>query len=294
MVQLSFLADPADFLVQAREYLAADPLGANVLASVAGRAADQVASGIAQPDRDWWLVVRSGGAVVGAAMRTAPAAPRPLYVGPMPVAGAVELARALVDRDEEALGVNGALPAARECADELARLTGREVEVAVHMRQHRATRVVPPRTPAGALRLAREDEAELVQAWYEAFFVDADAQADRPYGAHAGEVPGLDQTAWLVRAGRVWLWEDPIGTPVHLTSVNPPAFGVVRIGPVYTPPEQRGRGYAGATVAALTQQALDAGHLPMLFTDQANPVSNELYARIGYEPVVDAVNLALH
>lgn len=293
MVQLSFLTDPAIFLAEAGEHLAAAPVVTNVLASVAARSADQAADGVVPPERDWWLVAREGGRVVGAAMRTAPAAPWPLYVGPMPAEAARELARALVDRGEEALAVNGALPAARDCAEELARLTRRRVEVAVHMRQHRAERVVPPRPAVGRLRLARAEESGLVQAWYEAFFVDADAQAGRPYGAHAGEVPTLELTAWLVQAGRVWLWEEPDGRPVHLTTVNPPAFGVVRIGPVYTPDQQRGHGFAGAAVAALSRQALDAGHVPTLFTDQANPVSNELYARIGYEPVVDQANLVL-
>lgn len=287
-MRLTFLPDPADFLRHAGEYLAADPLGTNVLATVSTRMADQ---GV-RADRDWWLVAHEGGRVVGAAMRTAPAPPRPLYVAPMPTDAAVELARALVERGEEVLGVNGMLPAAQACAGELARLTGLTSRVAVHMRQHRARSVVPPREPAGSLRPARADEAGLVQRWYEEFFVEADAQAGRPYGAHAGEVPGLETTAWLVARGIVHVRELD-GVPVHLTAVNPPSFGVVRIGPVFTPAEHRGRGYAGATVAALTQQALAAGHQPMLYTDQANPVSNRLYAGIGYEPVVDAVNLAL-
>lgn len=292
MVQLSFVRDPADFLAEAGEYLAVDPLLTNVLATVATRAAEQAREGVTQPERDWWLVVRDGSAVVGAAMRTAPAAPFPLYVAPMPSEAAVLLGRALVERGEEVLAVNGALPAARECAEEVARLTGSNAEVAVHMRQHRADAVTHEPAAAGELRQARSSEAALVQQWFEEFFVDADAQAGRPDGAHAGEVPPLEVTRFRVEEGSVWV-RVVDGEPVHMTCTNPPSYGVVRLGPVYTPLAYRGRGYAGATVAALTRRALADGHLPTLFTDQANPVSNKLYASIGYVPVVDAVNLVL-
>ena len=51
--------------------------------------------------------------VVGVAMRTAPFAPYPLFVLPMPDAAAVALARALHDRGEPVGGVNGALAGGR-------------------------------------------------------------------------------------------------------------------------------------------------------------------------------------
>ena len=58
---------------------------------------------------------------------------------------------------------------------------------------------------------------------------------------------------------------------------------------VYTPPELRGRGYASACVAALSQQLLDAGwEFCTLYTDLANPTSNSIYQRIGYRPVCDS------
>jgi predicted GNAT family acetyltransferase len=62
----------------------------------------------------------------------------------------------------------------------------------------------------------------------------------------------------------------------------------VRIGPVYTPPEARNRGYASALVAAISQAQLDAGRrFCFLFTDLANPTANHIYQAIGYEPVRD-------
>jgi predicted GNAT family acetyltransferase len=68
---------------------------------------------------------------------------------------------------------------------------------------------------------------------------------------------------------------------------------MVRVGPVYTPPEHRGLGYAGAVTATVSRAALDAGACEVvLFTDLANPVSNALYRRIGYQPVSDRAVLS--
>ena len=61
-----------------------------------------------------------------------------------------------------------------------------------------------------------------------------------------------------------------------------------RVGPVYTPPEHRGHGYASALVAAASQAQLDEGiQFCFLFTDLANPTANHIYQAIGYEPVSD-------
>ena len=67
----------------------------------------------------------------------------------------------------------------------------------------------------------------------------------------------------------------------------------IRIGPVYTPPELRGRGYASALTAQVSQLQLDRGRrFCFLYTDLANPTSNAIYMRIGYERVCDSRELA--
>jgi predicted GNAT family acetyltransferase len=67
----------------------------------------------------------------------------------------------------------------------------------------------------------------------------------------------------------------------------------IRVAWVYTPPENRGKGFAGACVAALSQKLLDEGRkFCFLYTDLANPISNHVYQKIGYEPVVDSTAYA--
>ncbi len=107
--------------------------------------------------------------------------------------------------------------------------------------------------------------------------------------------------ARIVMANRLFRLEELIppvrvagqARPVALARASPPAYGMSRIGPVYTPPEHRGHGYGSAVTAAATRWALDAGaHHVVLFTDLANPVSNNIYPRLGYRLVHDAVQLA--
>jgi predicted GNAT family acetyltransferase len=68
---------------------------------------------------------------------------------------------------------------------------------------------------------------------------------------------------------------------------------MVRVGPVYTPPELRGHGFASAATAAVSRAALEAGlREVVLYTDLANPTSNAVYQRLGYRPVEERVVLS--
>jgi predicted GNAT family acetyltransferase len=69
--------------------------------------------------------------------------------------------------------------------------------------------------------------------------------------------------------------------------------GSARVGPVYTPPEHRGRGYGSAVTAAATRSILAEGAVPVLFTDLANPTSNKIYRALGYRPVEERLIVAL-
>ncbi len=90
------------------------------------------------------------------------------------------------------------------------------------------------------------------------------------------------------RIGRtMYLWENR-DRVVSMAGASGETPNGIRIGPVYTPPELRGRGYASALTAAVSQHQLDSGRrFCFLFTDLANPTSNKIYRAIGYEPVTD-------
>ena len=226
-------------------------------------------------------------------MRTAPFAPYPLFVLPMPDDAARALARALHERGEAVGGVNGALPAARVVAEEMARLAGRHGRgrrAHPALRARRAGRAGAGRGPAAAgdapttptvpglvrARSGRRRRAGRPRAGARAHEEHFDprghaSSGSRPGGSGSGRTDG--------RAG----------APDRR---QPAGFGVARVGPVYTPQEHRGRGYASAAVAEVSRRLLDEGARVCLFTDQANPTSNRIYEALGYRPVVDMANLA--
>jgi len=293
--RVEILEDPAAVLTVAGDHLGADPVRSSVVASVTHHAARTFTPEGPRPAHPmWWAVVRdAGGAVVAVSMRTMPHAPHTLWVPAMPEDAARLLARTAVEHTEAAgdpplTSANGPLPAVQHFTDEVLRATGGTMHEGRPDRLWEATRIIAPDPgPAGRARRATLADLELVTAWFAVFHPEADAQAGRPPEAEPLRIEGARR--WIDE-GNVRLW-DVGGEVVHLTGMRPPSFGVVRIGPVYTPPEHRGQGYAQAMVADVAQHLLDAGHRVCLYTDRDNPVSNRVDAAIGFEPVHDQVNL---
>jgi GNAT superfamily N-acetyltransferase len=293
--QLEFIDDPDAFLAAARNLLATEPVEGTVMVTVSDRLRRELADGLPLPTAFpvWWVVERDDrGQVVGAGMRTAPFEPHPVYLMRLRIEAAEQLARTLHERGELVRGVNGSLPAVEAFAAETTRIAGASYHVAEHTRLWVLGELHEPAPPPGRLRLAEERDVDQVVAWYDAFGRDAAEQAGRS-SPHPAPDENHDSILRRIADGTVWVWNDASGVLVHVTGASRPIFGVSRIGPVYTPREQRGRGYAGATVAAVSRRLLDEDARVCLFTDQANPVSNALYERLGFRPVVDMANLVI-
>jgi predicted GNAT family acetyltransferase len=87
----------------------------------------------------------------------------------------------------------------------------------------------------------------------------------------------------MIEAQQLLVWEN--GGLVSMAAATRPTPNGCSISFVYTPTAQRSRGYASACVAELSQRLLDSGKsFCALFTDLANPTSNGIYQRIGYQP----------
>ena len=292
-MELRFYDNPFPFLDIAADHLAEEPVLSTVVAGVATRIADEREAGIAWPEGVpcWFAVVLEGNQVVGTAMRTAKFGAYPAFLLPMPDEAARMLAGEVIARGETLTAANGALPAVEVFCAELAAAVGGETRVAQHTRLFELGELVEPAPVAGRLRPATLDEQALVSSWYDAFMADADEQAGREPGESAHESPGPEDMRRRIEGGRVFVWEDESGQPVHVTAASRPSYGVSRIGPVFTPKEHRGRGIASAAVAEVSKLLLASGERACLFTDQANPTSNKIYEALGYRRVVDMANL---
>ena len=77
-----------------------------------------------------------------------------------------------------------------------------------------------------------------------------------------------------------------------MAMLRAPAAGVWRIGPVFTPVDQRGEGYGSAVTPAAAQLAHRSGTAGVvLFADLANSVSDAIYQRMSFEPIADSVRI---
>jgi predicted GNAT family acetyltransferase len=146
---------------------------------------------------------------------------------------------------------------------------------------------VVPTVAAGAPRAATHDDLGLLARWWRAFLDEVSHDPPASDDDVAASIRlRLDADGWGIA-----LWEDG-GEPVALAAFGNPTPNGARVGPVYTPPERRRNGYAGALVAHVSQELLDAGRrFVFLYADAANPTANGIYRRIGYEHVADAANV---
>ena len=60
---------------------------------------------------------------------------------------------------------------------------------------------------------------------------------------------------------------------------------------VFTPKEERKKGYARTMVAAGTKELLKKYDFCVLYTDLMNPTANKIYQEIGYKRIADSVQL---
>ena len=161
-------------------------------------------------------------------------------------------------------------------------LTGQRAQVTRRERIYRLERVLAPEGVAGHMRRIEETDRPALRAWLRAFSEEALGEPADP----RIDV-GIDRRLRFESSG-MYLWQVE-GEPVALAGYGGPTPHGMRIGPVYTPPEARGHGYASALTAALSQMLLDSGRqFVFLFTDLANTTSNHIYQAIGYQPISDA------
>jgi len=145
---------------------------------------------------------------------------------------AAALARDLAAAGRQVLGINAGQEAADRFAAAWRDRTGDAVTVYRRMRLLRLGELIRPLPgPEGAARLATERDRDLLAGWFDAF------------AREVGDPPRHDNLATVdERLGYrgLTLWEAD-GVSVSLAGLTRTVAGMVRVGPVYTPPELRGR-----------------------------------------------------
>ena len=274
------LDDATAFLAEAEPLLLADEARHNLILGIAGtiRATPDL-----YPLRSLWLV-RDAGEVVAAALRTPPY--NLILARPRSTPALAALGEAVAEA-EEIPGVVGTEPEIHEFAELWSQHSG--VPGRVNMRQgvYALDQVELVPSVSGSARVATQHDRDLALRWWIAFG-DEVLHEGGP-GRERAEA-SVDHKLSDPNSG-ILLWEDG-GEPVSLAGWGGQTPNGIRIGPVYTPPELRGHGYATAVTAELSERQLDGGRsFCFLYTDLANPTSNAIYERIGYRRIAEAAEV---
>jgi len=266
-----------DFLAHAGDFLGAREAEHNLILGISSRLLREP---LIYGEPAYFAVVEEAGAVVAASMRTPPhnlilsEVDDEAALGPL-----LQSARSVFDSLPGVIGPKEHVAKfARAWQDE----TGAEARLEIAQRAFRADHVDAPAGVSGAMRDYEPGDRDVAVRWMDAFVAEA-LPDDAPNPETSEDL--VDRRNEDPDAGLA-VWDDD--GVVSIAGYGGRTPNGIRIGPVYTPPERRGRGYASALTAALTQRLLDGGlTFCFLFTDLANPTSNSIYQRIGYEPVSD-------
>lgn len=264
-----------EFLHRSESLRARDPIRTNLMGSVATSVTTGNSSYL---EYFWWVIEDDSGEVLGMAMRTAP---HGMVLSPMPAQVAAGLAREVSIYDDNLPSVAGPTSVVAAFVDEYKQTNS--------VGSHRESRLESKQllyalgdlielSVSGAMVKGNPEDFDFILNWYEEF--------DREAKLHMPSLSNSVQSILGRNSLRFWVVN---GERVSMAGYSPivetPSGTVGRIGPVYTPPEHRRKGYAGGLTAALSQELLDLGAKVMLYTDAANPTSNGVYQRIGFEQI---------
>ena len=217
--------------------------------------------------------VEAEGNIVAVAIRIPP---RNLTLSKIEDLAALEIiVQDLYEAQKILYGVSGLTNEAEIFAKKWQTLTGQSYQLKRQLVTHQLDKVQPVIKTSGHLRRTTQSDHSLLLNWLTSFEMEAAGCSQKD----AERVVNIQ-----LNRQDFYLWEAPL--PVSLVGNMEATPNGSLIGPVYTPPELRRRGYATSCVAALSQTLLAQGcRYCFLFTDLANPTSNHIYRSIGYQPV---------
>jgi ribosomal protein S18 acetylase RimI-like enzyme len=244
---------------RASAFLSASPVQHNLLLTILEQSIEHSLGGT------FWLVV-DGSDVVGFALEAPPG--MGAVLAPMPASMCHLLAESITRPLPHVVGEAGAAAA---FAGRWTECHSASVTAIDGQRFYELTELHSVANASGSLRLAEADDRSVLVKWVKAFVEEA------------GVVPVNAEQLVDGRMEReqFWVWDD--GDVVSMASASEPVCGVARVQYVYTPPDRRAAGYATACVEQTSRMLTGRGLRCVLFTDLANPTSNAIYRRIGYE-----------
>jgi len=276
-MEIQFFTKADDFLSEVSSSLDKDEVRYGLIYGISKRLADDPHS--YGEDDPWFCTIGDGTAMHAVAIRTPPFRILLAHFSGDTGVVAARLAESISEFSGDIPGVTGD----KELTDAFVECwtKHRNVRVAEKMLQriYKLTRVSQVKLSEGRCRPALPEDTAKLADWSRRFHEATDKLA--------GAIPPILNIDKRISNNDLYIWEN--GIPVSMAAKARPIRNGIRIGFVFTPAEHRGKGYATSCVASLAQNILDSGYkFCTLYTDLANPLSNSIYKKIGFQEVCDA------
>lgn len=182
---------------------------------------------------------------------------------------------------QEIPGLVGEKKLTRDLAMYISKLKGIEAGFVMDQKIYKLEKVVKKNNTNGILRRVVENDHPIIKEWVYQFCFET----NQPMSLEEAD----KKAKLMINTGNLVAWVVD-GRVVSMAYATRPTQNNITISYVYTPINERKKGYASDCVSAFSQSLLDLGYkTTSLYTDISNPTSNKIYMQIGYEAILDSI-----
>lgn len=178
-------------------------------------------------------------------------------------------------KDDKLGSISGKPEFVKLFAEQYSKMLGISYSASLGMEAYQCPKVIKPQNVQGKLIRAELKHIDIVADFCAGFVFWC-------FGVTVtkeSQIPGAEK---MIKSGNLFLWE--VGQKISsMVNIAHRSKRHARINNVYTPPEERKKGYASAMVAELSSALCDEGLIPMLYADIKNADSNNVYKGIGFK-----------
>lgn len=191
------------------------------------------------------------------------------------------IAEKLSNTVQEIPGLIGEKKLTTDLAMYISKLKGIEADFVMDQKIYKLEKVVKKTNTNGILRRVVENDHPIIKEWLYQFCFET----NQPMSLEEAD----KKAKLMINTGNLVAWVVD-GRVVSMAYATRPTQNNITISYVYTPINERKKGYASDCVSAFSQSLLDRGYkTTSLYTDISNPTSNKIYIQIGYEAILDSI-----
>lgn len=277
-VNVTVYDDPKEFFQRVESILLIRESENNLILGLT----QNIITGKFEPIKPIYLSISEDHKILGACLRTDPS--KPLAISPMPVHVVAAIVHKLHQMEVELNSVVGESLIVQAFAHHWDK-TAISPKLGMHQGIYQCDSVQVPALE-GEMILAQSIHLDLLTQFSLGFIRDCFPDSK----------DGIDEAKKIaelkIQNRMAYLWKNSNNEIVALAAKNRESANGATVGWVYTPEEFRRNGYASMLVAKLTEKYLLSGKkFCNLFTDLANPTSNSIYQKIGYQKIGESMHL---